>query len=721
MPRTAFPMRGVFAVQSGGSRSRSAAHWLGPVLLLAVVAAFFPAPSRAIDGRPRHYNHVTSFGYMNSQEIPDEHQAQFVASHFDVWRGQGNYARDILEWNPNIVLAWGLNVRAIAEPEALEIFSAQNPQYDREEYFLHYRYDTRLETDYGPIDIPGYDPHCIQCPGSSARTWVESRVPDRTNPGWMVPNPRSRGLAHFYAESAHNRHDWYGEVGGIFWDWSAGFVLHLDNKLENTWEYEGQVSDSWFVHPSIDDFIGIIDSVSVQYRERYPDEPERLTIANGIAGFWMYDRPEGNDYRQAVLGSSGTRMIWMEMGMVFGERNQPSSQFLHTDLHLKYMKDLPVLMQHKPCAIQLRVRDTEPTDRDKLFALGYAYLFNEPERFAISYVVEGQDGNPNYGIETSHWLGPAIEHDIGLPIVNPPGVVDINGNAGTSVFYQWASGDDPGNEWRRYTIFAREYENALVLVKVRQGAEGVWDETTATEHALGRFYSPLRADGTLGEPGPGVVLRNNEAAILIRANTPPSLTLPRVRTVYEGEELRVLARAHDVDQNDALVLSSPVVPPGAEFEDNGDRTGTIIWTPDYDQAGVYPNVRVDVTDGEAMAFREMTINVIDSPPAAHPEPEGAPGEPGVFLSNPYRRGGPIVLRAAGASEASIAVYDVHGRKVRTLRAGGGAGAASGSVTEVVLAWDGSSDTGLRAGAGVYYLVATTGYGRMQTEVVLAGD
>lgn len=586
-----------------------------PCTVLALLTVLLPSWREARADDPRIFNHMTSFGYMNKEEIASSAEAQFVATHYDIWRGLANYTNYLLFLNPDIILSWGLNTRAIAIADELRDWAIMHPEYDPEAYYLHYRYDTEIDTDYGTFVVKGYDPTCWpDCPNSSADSWEESRVPDITNEGWMVPNSRSPGLAHFYATAIHSRELTYGDLRSVFWDWSAGFCVHLDNHLENTWEYEGQYSESWFVHPAIPYFIGIIDSVAVKYRELYPGD-SLMVVANGVAPFWMYNHQDGNDYRDALLRSEALELIWLEMGLVVGEHSQPNQYIINTEVHGKYMKDAPVLMEAKKLGIQLRLREMEPTERDKIFALAYAYLFNDPVRMVISYIVEGQEGNPNYDVESTHWGGPFMAYDVGLPVMNPPGVRDINGNENTSVFYKWCMGNDPGNPQEHYTIFARHFEKGMVLVKIREKPASVWDESTATTHSVGQMFRPLRVDGTLGTAIHEVTLRNNEAVILINANTPPFLEIPPNQTIAEGETLRFDVEAHDINEIDELHLSASNLPRGASFVDNMDDTGTFSWTPDYDQSGVYPGVHFEVTDGHAVTGRDMTITVEDANPS----------------------------------------------------------------------------------------------------------
>ncbi len=94
-------------------------------------------------------------------------------------------------------------------------------------------------------------------------------------------------------------------------------------------------------------------------------------------------------------------------------------------------------------------------------------------------------------------------------------------------------------------------------------------------------------------------------------NQPPSLLAIGNKEVNEGGLLEFTVTAIDPDEEDQLVLSATNLPEGASFVDNGNRSGTFSWTPDFDQAGVYPNVHFEVTDGTASDFENITITVIN--------------------------------------------------------------------------------------------------------------
>lgn len=72
-----------------------------------------------------------------------------------------------------------------------------------------------------------------------------------------------------------------------------------------------------------------------------------------------------------------------------------------------------------------------------------------------------------------------------------------------------------------------------------------------------------------------------------------------------GESLRFTLSATDPDNN-PLTYSASNLPPGATFD---PLTRTFSWTPGYDQAGVYPNIHFEVSDGELTDFEDITITV----------------------------------------------------------------------------------------------------------------
>ena len=70
---------------------------------------------------------------------------------------------------------------------------------------------------------------------------------------------------------------------------------------------------------------------------------------------------------------------------------------------------------------------------------------------------------------------------------------------------------------------ARDYQNALILVKFMPNSSTI-GTSTQTTHQLNRTYYSLNVDGTLSSGVSSISLRNNEAAILVKSPTPMNTT-----------------------------------------------------------------------------------------------------------------------------------------------------------------------------------------------------
>ena len=146
-----------------------------------------------------------------------------------------------------------------------------------------------------------------------------------------------------------------------------------------------------------------------------------------------------------------------------------------------------------------------PADpRTRLAALAYYYLLADPDK---TYLMTFGGEEPA-SAWSRHWFD-AIGYDVGKPV---------------GTWAQAAAGPDPADARLTYQLFARTYDNALVLYKPRSYTAGVGTGTvgdnTATTHQLDGTYRPLNADGTLGAETTTVTLRNGEGAVLIRSAGP---------------------------------------------------------------------------------------------------------------------------------------------------------------------------------------------------------
>jgi hypothetical protein len=80
-----------------------------------------------------------------------------------------------------------------------------------------------------------------------------------------------------------------------------------------------------------------------------------------------------------------------------------------------------------------------------------------------------------------------------------------------------------------------------------------------------------------------------------------------VLTTRVGEALTFTLSAADPD-NDTMSYAASNLPAGATFN---PLTGTFSWTPGYDQAGTYPDIHFEVSDGALTDSENITITVIN--------------------------------------------------------------------------------------------------------------
>jgi hypothetical protein len=86
---------------------------------------------------------------------------------------------------------------------------------------------------------------------------------------------------------------------------------------------------------------------------------------------------------------------------------------------------------------------------------------------------------------------------------------------------------------------------------------------------------------------------------------PPALTTIGSKTVNEGSLLSFTVSASD-PAGDTLTYSTSNLPTGASFNTS---TQTFSWAPTYNQAGSYPNVHFQVSDGSLTASEDIAITV----------------------------------------------------------------------------------------------------------------
>ena len=88
------------------------------------------------------------------------------------------------------------------------------------------------------------------------------------------------------------------------------------------------------------------------------------------------------------------------------------------------------------------------------------------------------------------------------------------------------------------------------------------------------------------------------------------------------------------------------------------------------------------------------------------------GGPGLSVANPYRPNTMILLDPGAVQKTEVAVYNIHGQRVRTLLDG-----VIGPQPSV-LRWDGRTGAGDHVASGIYYLRAQVGQDELNRKILL---
>lgn len=157
-------------------------------------------------------------------------------------------------------------------------------------------------------------------------------------------------------------------------------------------------------------------------------------------------------------------------------------------------------------------------------------------------------------------------------------------------------------------LYLPEYQRANQVFTLNGVPGWIWLEATGNNNPFGWF-----PEGQVEEPIIGYELSPNEHLPLYKSQ-PPVLDPIGDKEVDKGERLRFSISSTDVN-DDPLAYSASNLPEGADFN---AKTKTFSWIPD--EAGIYPDVHFEVSDGELTDSEDITITVhrINLPPVFDP-------------------------------------------------------------------------------------------------------
>ena len=401
--------------------------------------------------------------------------------------------------------------------------------YDPEDFYLHFREDTYVPTWEGVVIVPGFQPGMVPGwnPGggggqASATERSQSRVVAQNNRGnvpFYLGNVEHPGYRRFLVDHAEAliRGTWYsttpfasGPVDGIMFDVAIYYPQFGEGVLDRTDEYYGVPINN--DHP-----------YAIAVETVYPYLAGELLQVFGSTKDLMpnYGHVFFLNFanRSAINVQATTPWIWGEVWVTYTGTASPTTG---NNRCITYERDYTngvAGIVEQTLAGGRRVigaRDiaagSAGTDRGKLFTLGLYYLAHNAHTY---YMYESVGNHAGAGhISTWSW-NPAVTYDVGQPDVVPAGKVDFAGNANTKEHYEFATGPDPYNNALTYHVLARNFTNALVLVKMLPEGSAT-DDNSITRHPLDGTYAPLQADGNIGAAVTEAAIRNNEALILIR-------------------------------------------------------------------------------------------------------------------------------------------------------------------------------------------------------------
>lgn len=217
--------------------------------------------------------------------------------------------------------------------------------------------------------------------------------------------------------------------------------------------------------------------------------------------------------------------------------------------------------------------------------------YNQSGIYSVTFSAD--DGKGGVGTDV---VGITVNNTNQAPVLNPIGNKTINEN---SLLTFAVSGSDPDGDSLTYKAIGlpvgARFENNIFS----------W-----IPDSLGTYSTTFIVSDN-GIP----ILSDSETVAITVTLSPNALYPPEIQAiaqqhVNENSSLSFTVTATDFNDGDTLILTASNLPAGATFIDNGSRTGTFTWTPDYFQSGTYI-VTFSVTDASTMVSQDVTIQAVN--------------------------------------------------------------------------------------------------------------
>jgi len=256
-----------------------------------------------------------------------------------------------------------------------------------------------------------------------------------------------------------------------------------------------------------------------------------------------------------------------------------------------------------------------PNTNVVFWAWSYLHYYYSTQRVYDEYLTPMQQLEADYPDVTFVYTTPILRHEPGSTEVT--NIKEISQTirdfciANNKVFFDWADIEsyDPDGVYYEFTHEDGSYYSSAADTT----PDGNWAVEWRNAHTQNVDWYLCGSSGYHSDDLIGNLMAYAAWSLLTQlvgwdgTNQPPVLASIGNKSVVEEELLEFTISATD-PETDPLTYTASNLPSGANF-DSGTRT--FSWTLGIGQAGSYPNVHFEVTDGEFIDSEDITITVDD--------------------------------------------------------------------------------------------------------------
>ncbi|HLC56390.1 MAG TPA: hypothetical protein VJJ23_04095 [Candidatus Nanoarchaeia archaeon] len=420
------------------------------------------------DGTCSNYPHIKLFLYDLKQDL-DNQDTIFKAKHYDLAFSHTSYAPLLKQTNPQIRVSLYKNPTAYTDNEQ----SIDIPNYclniggctNIEDFYLHYIQDDSYYDVSGTfLNTRGYNPACspVCNPPATANSLDQSRIPDYWLATWKASNITSPLWFDYETVQILNLLNINGvQREAMFFD-NAFFYPPTDLNYDKTHEYLNIPLDS--NHPRIQemyDGINLFKSSLDVYSGR-----DFKVIANFIHPTWFFN----NLYLKKNIQYINDTLLEIWYPYEYYDKINKNIQVSYYELYFATfsVQVLNMSLNYNKTFYLIGAEDYyQSTDRGKEFLLTQFYLINNKNLyFMYKDTSNGQIIQNGRKTIDYAWVNQS-EFDIGKPVPNILNKQDVFKKLNTNLPYEYDKPYDPSTNLRPSYIYARDYENALILSKMR--------------------------------------------------------------------------------------------------------------------------------------------------------------------------------------------------------------------------------------------------------------